>query len=32
MKWLCEHRPDVVDVEFELSEGGTGASVRRQER
>lgn len=26
MKWLCEHRPDVVDVEFELSEGGGGAS------
>jgi acetylornithine deacetylase/succinyl-diaminopimelate desuccinylase-like protein len=26
MQWLCEHRPDVVDVEFELSEGGTGAS------
>jgi acetylornithine deacetylase/succinyl-diaminopimelate desuccinylase-like protein len=26
MRWLCEHRPDVVDVEFEISEGGTGAS------
>ena len=26
MQWLCEHRPDLVDVEFELSEGGTGAS------
>jgi acetylornithine deacetylase/succinyl-diaminopimelate desuccinylase-like protein len=26
MKWLCEHRPDVVDVEFEISEGGTGSS------
>jgi len=26
MEWLCEHRPDVVDVEFELSEGGGGAS------
>ena len=26
MEWLCEHRPDVVDVEFELSEGGMGAS------
>ena len=26
MKWLCEHRPDVVDVEFELSEGGTGSA------
>ena len=26
MAWLCEHRPDVVDVEFELSEGGGGTS------
>jgi acetylornithine deacetylase/succinyl-diaminopimelate desuccinylase-like protein len=26
MEWLCRHRPDVVDVEFELSEGGGGAS------
>ena len=26
MAWLCEHRPDVVDVEFEISEGGAGAS------
>ena len=26
MEWLCEHRPDVVDVEFELSEGGGGAN------
>ncbi|MCK9518255.1 MAG: M20/M25/M40 family metallo-hydrolase, partial [Dehalococcoidia bacterium] len=26
MAWLCEHRPDVVDVEFELSEGGAGTS------
>ncbi|MPZ99987.1 MAG: M20/M25/M40 family metallo-hydrolase [Dehalococcoidia bacterium] len=25
MKWLCEHRPDVVDVEFELNEGGSGS-------
>jgi acetylornithine deacetylase/succinyl-diaminopimelate desuccinylase-like protein len=24
MEWLCEHRPEVVDVEFELSEGGGG--------
>ena len=24
MEWLCQHRPDVVDVEFELSEGGPG--------
>lgn len=24
MQWLCEHRPDIVDVEFELSEGGGG--------
>ncbi|MGH2609749.1 MAG: M20/M25/M40 family metallo-hydrolase, partial [Tepidiformaceae bacterium] len=26
MNWLCENRPDLVDVEFELSEGGAGAS------
>lgn len=26
MGWLCDNRPDVVDVEFELSEGGGGAS------
>ena len=26
MVWLCEHRPDVVDVEFELSEGGGGST------
>ncbi len=26
MVWLCEHRPDLVDVEFELSEGGGGSS------
>lgn len=24
MVWLCEHRPDLVDVEFALSEGGSG--------
>jgi acetylornithine deacetylase/succinyl-diaminopimelate desuccinylase-like protein len=24
MLWLCEHRPDLVDVEFALSEGGSG--------
>jgi acetylornithine deacetylase/succinyl-diaminopimelate desuccinylase-like protein len=26
MVWLCENRPDVVDVEFELSEGGGGTT------
>ena len=26
MVWLCEHRPDVVDVEFEMSEGGGGTT------
>lgn len=26
MVWLCEHRSDIVDVEFELSEGGGGSS------
>ena len=25
MEWLCEHRPDLVDVEYELSEGGGGS-------
>jgi acetylornithine deacetylase/succinyl-diaminopimelate desuccinylase-like protein len=25
MKWLCEHRPDIVDVEYELNEGAMGA-------
>ena len=25
MEWLCKNRPDVVDVEFELSEGGGGS-------
>jgi acetylornithine deacetylase/succinyl-diaminopimelate desuccinylase-like protein len=24
MKWLCENRPDLVDVEYELNEGGMG--------
>jgi acetylornithine deacetylase/succinyl-diaminopimelate desuccinylase-like protein len=24
MEWLCKNRPDLVDVEFELSEGGGG--------
>jgi acetylornithine deacetylase/succinyl-diaminopimelate desuccinylase-like protein len=27
MEWLCKHRPDVVDVEFELSEGGGGSTT-----
>ncbi len=26
MDWLCKHRPDLVDVEFELSEGGSGST------
>ncbi len=26
MEWLCKNRPDVVDVEFELSEGASGVS------
>ena len=26
MGWLCEHRPDLVDVEFEINEGGGGQS------
>ncbi len=26
MAWLCQNRPDVVDVEYELNEGGSGAS------
>ncbi len=25
MGWLCKHRPDVVDVEYELNEGGSGS-------
>ncbi|HEY7294197.1 MAG TPA: M20/M25/M40 family metallo-hydrolase [Dehalococcoidia bacterium] len=24
MQWLCEHRPDLVNVEYELNEGGMG--------
>jgi acetylornithine deacetylase/succinyl-diaminopimelate desuccinylase-like protein len=24
MQWLCRHRPDVVDVEFAINEGGSG--------
>lgn len=24
MAWLCEHRPELVDVEFELNEGAVG--------
>lgn len=24
MKWLCDNRPELVDVEYELSEGGMG--------
>lgn len=24
MQWLCEHRPEIVDVEYELNEGGMG--------
>lgn len=24
MGWLCEHRPDVVDVAYEINEGGSG--------
>ena len=24
MEWLCEHHPEIVDVEFELNEGGSG--------
>ena len=24
MGWLCEHRPELVDVDFEISEGGGG--------
>ncbi len=24
MQWLCEHRPDLLDVEFALNEGATG--------
>lgn len=26
MDWLGKHRPDILDVEFELSEGGSGSS------
>ena len=26
MVWLCDNRPDIVDVEFELSEGGGGST------
>jgi len=26
MVWLCQNRPDIVDVEFELSEGGGGTT------
>ena len=26
MAWLCEHRPDIVDVEYELSEGAGGTT------
>ena len=26
MVWLCENRPDIVNVEFELSEGGGGTT------
>ena len=26
MRWLCDNRPDIVDVEFELSEGGGGST------
>ena len=26
MEWLCEHRPDVVDVEYAINEGGGGRS------
>ena len=26
MRWLCEQRPDVVDAEFALNEGGSGIS------
>lgn len=26
MAWLCDHRPDVVDVGFEINEGGTGVT------
>jgi acetylornithine deacetylase/succinyl-diaminopimelate desuccinylase-like protein len=24
MKWLCDHRPDIVNVDYELNEGGMG--------
>ena len=26
MDWLCKNRPDLVDVEFEMSEGGSGST------
>ena len=26
MRWICKNRPDVVDVEFALNEGGSGIS------
>ncbi len=26
MEWLAKHRPDLLDVEFELSEGGAGTT------
>ena len=26
MKWLCHNRPDIVDVEYELNEGGMGSA------
>ena len=26
MGWLCDHRPDLIDVEFEINEGGGGSS------
>ena len=26
MEWLCEHRPELLDVEFALNEGGSGQS------
>ncbi len=26
MKWLCDHRPELVDVEYEINEGGMGST------
>jgi len=26
MSWLCEHRPDLLDIAFEINEGGAGAT------